>query len=43
MKNLRIRGEVFLPRVPALLRFLKEEIEQPYKMLYDLSVSGVVG
>jgi NADH-quinone oxidoreductase subunit C/D len=24
-------------RVPALLRFLKEEIDQPYKMLYDLS------
>jgi NADH-quinone oxidoreductase subunit C/D len=24
-------------RIPALLRFLKEEIEQPYKMLYDLS------
>jgi NADH-quinone oxidoreductase subunit C/D len=24
-------------RVPAVLRFLKEEIEQPYKMLYDLS------
>jgi NADH-quinone oxidoreductase subunit C/D len=24
-------------RAPALLRFLKEEIDQPYKMLYDLS------
>jgi NADH-quinone oxidoreductase subunit C/D len=24
-------------RVPALLRFLKEEVEQPYRMLYDLS------
>ena len=24
-------------RVPALLRFLKEEIDRPYKMLYDLS------
>ena len=24
-------------RVPALLRFLKEEVERPYKMLYDLS------
>ena len=24
-------------RMPALLRFLKEEVEQPYKMLYDLS------
>jgi len=24
-------------RTPALLRFLKEEVEQPYKMLYDLS------
>src|ERR1700733_14699863 len=24
-------------RVPALLRFLKEGVEQPYKMLYDLS------
>ena len=24
-------------RVPALLRFLKEDIERPYKMLYDLS------
>ncbi len=24
-------------RVPAVLRFLKEEIEQPYKMLYDLT------
>jgi len=24
-------------RLPALLRFLKEEVEQPYKMLYDLS------
>jgi NADH-quinone oxidoreductase subunit C/D len=24
-------------RIPALLRFLKEEVEQPYKMLYDLS------
>jgi NADH-quinone oxidoreductase subunit C/D len=24
-------------RVPQLLRFLKEDIEQPYKMLYDLS------
>ena len=24
-------------RVPALLRFLKEEIGQPYRMLYDLS------
>jgi NADH-quinone oxidoreductase subunit C/D len=23
--------------MPALLRFLKEEVEQPYKMLYDLS------
>ena len=23
-------------RVPALLRFLKEEIDRPYKMLYDL-------
>ncbi len=23
--------------VPALLRFLKEEVDQPYKMLYDLS------
>jgi len=24
-------------RMPALLRFLKDEVEQPYKMLYDLS------
>ena len=24
-------------RVPALLRFLKEEIDRPYKMLYDLT------
>ena len=24
-------------RAPAVLRFLKEEIEQPYKMLYDLT------
>ena len=24
-------------RMPAVLRFLKEEVEQPYKMLYDLS------
>src|SRR5215831_14810956 len=24
-------------RVPALLRFLKEDVERPYKMLYDLS------
>ncbi|MGB9204504.1 MAG: NADH-quinone oxidoreductase subunit C [Terriglobales bacterium] len=24
-------------RLPAVLRFLKEEIEQPYKMLYDLT------
>ena len=24
-------------RMPALLRFLKEEVERPYKMLYDLS------
>ena len=24
-------------RLPALLRFLKEEVEHPYKMLYDLS------
>ena len=24
-------------RVPALLRFLKEEIDRPYRMLYDLS------
>ncbi len=24
-------------RVPALLRFIKEEIDRPYKMLYDLS------
>ena len=24
-------------RISALLRFLKEEVEQPYKMLYDLS------
>jgi NADH-quinone oxidoreductase subunit C/D len=24
-------------RVPALLRFLKDEIDRPYKMLYDLS------
>ena len=24
-------------RVPAVLRFLKEEIDRPYKMLYDLS------
>jgi len=24
-------------RMPALLRFLKEEVDQPYKMLYDLS------
>ena len=24
-------------RVPALLRFLKEEVDRPYKMLYDLS------
>ena len=24
-------------RVPALMRFLKEEVESPYKMLYDLS------
>ena len=24
-------------RMPALLRFLKEDVEQPYKMLYDLS------
>jgi NADH-quinone oxidoreductase subunit C/D len=24
-------------RVPTVLRFLKEEIEQPYKMLYDLT------
>ncbi|HKM47714.1 MAG TPA: NADH-quinone oxidoreductase subunit C/D [Terriglobales bacterium] len=24
-------------RVPAVLRFLKDEIEQPYKMLYDLT------
>jgi NADH-quinone oxidoreductase subunit C/D len=24
-------------RLPALLRFLKEDIERPYKMLYDLS------
>src|SRR6202050_4341193 len=24
-------------RAPALLRYLKEEIDQPYKMLYDLS------
>jgi hypothetical protein len=24
-------------RAPALLRFLKEEIDRPYKMLYDLS------
>jgi NADH-quinone oxidoreductase subunit C/D len=24
-------------RVPALMRFLKEEVEHPYKMLYDLS------
>jgi len=24
-------------RIAALLRFLKEEVEQPYKMLYDLS------
>ncbi|HWZ31789.1 MAG TPA: NADH-quinone oxidoreductase subunit C/D [Bryobacteraceae bacterium] len=23
--------------IPALLRFLKEEVEQPYKMLYDVS------
>src|ERR1700683_5206884 len=24
-------------RVPTLLRFLKEEVDRPYKMLYDLS------
>jgi len=24
-------------RMPAVLRFLKEEVEQPYQMLYDLS------
>ncbi len=24
-------------RVPALLSFLKEEVERPYKMLYDLT------
>jgi NADH-quinone oxidoreductase subunit C/D len=24
-------------RIPALLRFIKEEIDRPYKMLYDLS------
>jgi len=24
-------------RMPAVLRFLKEEVDQPYKMLYDLS------
>ena len=24
-------------RVPGLLRFLKEDVDQPYKMLYDLS------
>ena len=24
-------------RAPAVLRFLKEEIDRPYKMLYDLS------
>jgi len=24
-------------RVPALLRFLKEDVDQPYKVLYDLS------
>src|SRR5271168_5446422 len=24
-------------RVPSLLRFLKEEVDRPYKMLYDLS------